>query len=600
MGVDTNYDISETGQTRVSHEVTLTNNFSTIHAASYIFNLEGTKADNVTAAEGQNKLPVEIENSQNITTIKVQFPEAIVGKDKSRTFVISYDNSTVATKNGKVWEITIPKLLGLESYDKYNLSLSIPKQFGELAYLSPKPLDMQEGEKLVYMFSASQLATSGVTAAFGDSQVFGFELFYHLQNPYDKKGETEIALPPDSAFQKVYYTLITPNPIAIRLDEEGNWLAKYRLQGNEKLDVKATGAVQLFTSPQENRTIEPINPLKYLSESIYWQTNDPAIINTAKSLKTPRQVYDFVVGTLTYDYSRVKEGVSRLGASQALLNPTSAICMEFTDLFIALARASGIPAREVNGYAYTENLELQPLSLVADVLHAWPEYWDSEKNIWIPVDPTWGNTTGGLDFFSKLDLSHFAFVFHGTNPEEPLPAGSYKFAENPQKDVSIFFSTLPDNSKGPELSIDVNKQLLPFLPLAGELSITNNGPSAMYDVRPKFSASSGEIKYDERIKFLPPFTTKKIEFSWSPSSFIYDKSVISVLLGSQEVKYTIGIDFLIWQTFGVFLVLTLVTSTILALIFSRKKLKYAFRKTSKIQKPFNSLTRHIHFPRRKW
>ena len=57
--------------------------------------------------------------------------------------------------------------------------------------------------------------------------------------------------------------------------------------------------------------------------------------------------------------------------------------MEFTDLFVAIARAAGIPARESVGYAYTTNSRLRPLSLVTDVLHAWPEYYDADKKIWV-------------------------------------------------------------------------------------------------------------------------------------------------------------------------------------------------------------------------
>lgn len=602
VGIVAHYDVAETGETRVSHEVTLTNNFSTIHAASYVFNLQGIKTKNITAFEGSKQLPTSVSSEQDTTTIKVQFPDAVVGKDKSRVFTIFYDDTNVATRNGEVWEVTIPKLSGVEDYNAYTLLLSVPNQFGEPAYLSPKPINTQRQDKLVYTFNAQQLSTAGVVAAFGNFQVFGFELLYHLQNPYDKNGEIEIALPPDNTFQKVYYTSITPKPISIRLDEEGNWLAMYHLRGKEKIDVKATGAVQLFAQPQENRILTPIDTQKYLKESIYWQTKDLAVINAARNLKTPKEVYDFVVGTLSYDYNRVKAGVDRLGASQALANPSSAICMEFTDLFIAVSRAAGIPAREVNGYAYTENPKLQPLSLVADVLHAWPEYWDSERNIWVPVDPTWGNTTGGLDFFSKLDLSHFAFVFHGVDPEYPLPAGSYKIAENPQKDVNVFFGALPENTQNLTLAVHLDKQFLPFLPFRGVLSVTNNGASALYDTSPGFSSTTGGIKSERNIEFLPPFTTERLEFTWipgTPTSFLFGKNQITVHVGSQEVKYTIGADFLIWQIFGIFLVLTVVTASVLTLVFSRKRIKNVFSKTSKIAAKFTKRSWRLPFPRRK-
>ncbi|NCC70435.1 hypothetical protein EOM09_02540, partial [bacterium] len=41
--------------------------------------------------------------------------------------------------------------------------------------------------------------------------------------------------------------------------------------------------------------------------------------------------------------------------------PNSSICTDFTDLFITLARAKGIPAREVQGFAYTNNSKIKPI-----------------------------------------------------------------------------------------------------------------------------------------------------------------------------------------------------------------------------------------------
>jgi len=117
--------------------------------------------------------------------------------------------------------------------------------------------------------------------------------------------------------------------------------------------------------------------------------------------------------------------------------------MEFTDMFIAIARAAGIPTREVQGYAYTQNERLRPLSLTlesGDILHAWPEYWDNERG-WIQVDPTWGSTSGGLDFFNKLDFNHITFVQRGLSPISPYPAGSFKSNGNQnKKDIDINFA----------------------------------------------------------------------------------------------------------------------------------------------------------------
>jgi len=123
---------------------------------------------------------------------------------------------------------------------------------------------------------------------------------------------------------------------------------------------------------------------------------------------------------------------------------------QLADFFIALARAQGIPARELEGAAFSTSPELKPLSLSQDILHAWPEYYDEQKQSWIQVDPTWANTTGGIDYFNKLDLNHFVFVIHGSDPLKPPPAGSYKKSDSSKKDI-FFIPTEPQNFPKPDI-----------------------------------------------------------------------------------------------------------------------------------------------------
>src|SRR6185503_5658119 len=149
-----------------------------------------------------------------------------------------------------------------------------------------------------------------------------------------------------------FITDITPKPINVIQDEDGNWLAQYRLLPTQKLDVTVAGVTQMQLVPKEQSISEKEIKL-YTKELPYWETNSTTITALAKELKTPQAIYEYVVKTLTYDFSRVTDDKPRLGAVASLKNPTSAVCREFTDLFIALARATGIPAREVDGFAYT-------------------------------------------------------------------------------------------------------------------------------------------------------------------------------------------------------------------------------------------------------
>ncbi len=506
------YKVQENGKSIVTHDIILENNFSTLYATNYTLSLENIDVGSVAATDDKgHALSVDTQKDGDKTSIKVNFTDSVVGRGARRHFFITYENGNFAIRTGEVWEISIPRLADENSFRNYVITLDVPSSFGLEAYVSPRADSQSEnnGHK-IYSFKKSQIIQTGITAGFGAFQVFSFNLAYHLENPLTRDAETQVALPPDTAFQKVYLEKIEPKPAGIQIDKDGNWIATYKLKSRQRIDVIAMGSVQIFASyrsfPQPSQETLSTN----LKETEFWQVNDPQIKALGQELKTPRAIYDYVSKNLKYDFARVQPNVQRMGAKSALNAPTQAICMEFTDLFIALSRAAGIPAREVNGYAYTENPELQPLSLVADVLHSWPEYYDNNAKAWIPVDPTWGSTTGGQDFFSKLDLRHFAFVIHGTDATKPYAPGSYKLGPNPQKDVFVSFGKLPENRTSiPVLSV-VGKQLIPFLDSTYIVKLENPGPVALYSLFPIIYFDNA-VKRKDFIEVMPPYSSSKIE-----------------------------------------------------------------------------------------
>lgn len=573
------YTVKENGMTEVSNKITLTNNYSDTYATTYSIVLDSIDPINAKAYSVEGKAySLTTSKENNKTTLKVEFPDTVVGKDKSRIFNINFEESTFAVRTGEVWEISIPRISEDSSFSTYNLRLQIPEKFGQEAYISPNPRQrLNQNGFLVYEFNKKDVEKTGIVAGFGAFQVFSFNLSYHLENPLSKMATTEITLPPDTAYQKVYYEDINPRPNNMYVDSDGNWIAEYTLEARQRVDVAAKGEVQIFSNfrPFQKPTQESIN--ENLQGKEYWDITNPEIVKLSQTLKTPKQIYDFVSTKLNYDYTRVKANVERLGAVGALQNPTSAICMEFTDLFITLARSSGIPAREVNGFAYTENPEIQPLSLVNDVLHAWPEYYDKDKNVWIPVDPTWGSTTGGVDYFSKLDLRHFTFVIHGKDSKTPYAAGSYKLGSNPQKDVFVTFGSLPveRNSR-----LKVDAKLESWLPLVSnklDISIINNGPIAVYNLVPQIMFDSNRI-YNNATKEIPvllPYQVYKNSID-IPFSFLAAKTPDNVKVTINDAEIIVSSNkrqVIVYNLLFIFILFT----AILAVIFLNLK-KWKFLK----------------------
>lgn len=516
------YAIDETGSTTVNHLVSLTNLTDTLYVQSYSLTLSNQTVTNIAAStqDGEGLKAVSVFNEEaDETVITVYLSQAVVGLDRTQQFNLTYTDTNIAQKTGEVWEITIPKLAQGVNSTSFDIDIITPASFGTPAYISPHPSATQiTDETTTYSFTKDQVSATSITAAFGLFQVFSFDLTYHLENPVTQPTDVEIAVPPDTAFQKAVFDEITPPPVSIRVDADGNYLALYQLTNRQRLDVKAKGFVQLYAAPREFRAPSNDYLSKTIASSKYWQTSNEDILALAKKYTTPKAIYDYVRTALTYDYDRVKPNIERLGALEALTNPTSAICMEYTDLFIAIARAAGIPTREVNGYAYTENPKIQPLSLVADVLHAWPEYWDSAQKVWVPVDPTWGSTTGGLDYFTKLDLRHITFVIHGEDPTKPYPPGSYKLGATPQKDVYVSISKLPEVRNS---TFSVTFDTLRSAPIADMILVawvTNSGPSTLYDL-PYNIYFDTHLVQSGTINELTPYSKTSVELSVPVSVF---------------------------------------------------------------------------------
>jgi transglutaminase-like putative cysteine protease len=554
---DITYHVNQDASVAVEHKITLTNKMPNIYISQYQVSLGTTRIRGVWVRIGSDYLSPQVERKENTTVIKIDFVDKVVGKGKALTFTMGYISNDYAMKNGRVLELGIPKVAENTDIIDYKAKLIVPAVFEDPVFILPQPTGVQKGKTdNTYVFDKEELAGKSITAAFGNYQVFNFQIQYHLENTNSDPIITEIALPPDTPSQKLYYDTLSPEPTAVRVDSDGNWLASYQISPKEKIEILATGSAEIFMNPNNNYPPETLNNLdRYLAARKFWEANAPEIKKLAGELKTVQNIYNYVVHNLIYDYGRVTERPQRLGALETLKNKESAICMEFTDLFIALCRAAGIPAREVNGFAYTNNPKLRPLSLKQDVLHAWPQYYDQEKKLWISVDPTWENTTTDIDFFHKLDLNHFAFVFHGQDSEIPLVAGSYKINDEEGKDVQISFGTKPKLNNNIAIAINLPKKVLAGLPINGKVVIKNLGNTALY--KQSLTLTTPDTTTTEKnftIDILTPFASLEQSVSLPPTNpFIGDTRTFAVRFNGQEQLANVEVYSLMPKVIGQFL-----------------------------------------------
>lgn len=540
---DVTYTIYEGQKSNVKINTTLTNTSDIYYASSYKIQLDFEEIKNIKAYDSSGPIiPTILENGSD-KTINLKFNDRVAGLGKKLTFSLSFDTSNIAYKSGKIWKINIPKFARQTEFNSFNVHVVTPESFGDPSLVKPIP-DGKPHKKRgnLFNFTQNDLGESGVSMIFGSEQIYKFNLKYNLSNINIYPIKAEIALPPTTNYQDVIIDSINPLPENVKMDKDNNWLAQFTLLPYQKIIVAVQGKLRMRLNPKEE-ILSPEQASKYLDEKKYWEAKNPQIISLAKKLKTPQKIYNYVVNKLNYDYSRITEKKPRLGALKALNNPTSSVCLEFTDLFIAIARAAGIPSREVNGYGFTNDMKKRPLSLGQDILHSWPEYYDKEKKTWIMVDPTWGKTTGGIDYFNAMDLDHIAFVIKGMNSEYPIPAGGYKLENSTNvKDVNVslsdFFSIKPSTF---QIIENFSQNYVSGLPIKGELIIKNIGETISDNNQFVVNANFLSPTY-QKIGFekIPPFGNIKVPIYFNKTSFLTKGADnIKISIGGTSISYKI-------------------------------------------------------------
>lgn len=131
----------------------------------------------------------------------------------------------------------------------------------------------------------------------------------------------------------------------------------------------------------------------YLEATPFVQAKHPAIRNQAEKivgdagdrLEAARRLYDWV-------YRKIEKNPTiSLPSALDVLKQRVGDCNEHTYLYVALARAAGIPARIKVGMVYTPS---------GFYFHAWPAVYTGE---WVEMDPTLGQESVGATHVALLE-----------------------------------------------------------------------------------------------------------------------------------------------------------------------------------------------------
>jgi transglutaminase-like putative cysteine protease len=167
-------------------------------------------------------------------------------------------------------------------------------------------------------------------------------------------------------------------------------------------------------------------PAEYLGATLLIQSDDEAIKKLAGRIAGDEKNSLIVAERINqWVYDNIKKKITfSLPSAVEVLETREGDCNEHTTLYVALARAAGIPSRIAVGLVYYEG---------SFYYHAWPEVYVGE---WVAMDPTFGQSpadathirllSGGFDeqakltqALGKIKLDIKSFSYPPSGAEEP-------------------------------------------------------------------------------------------------------------------------------------------------------------------------------------
>ena len=309
---------------------------------------------------------------------------------------------------------TISEHTGVESLFQKGLKIGEKRNFHIFSFDLLKPvkteieveeqdtLNYQSEEKQVYVLRQTMDMMNGITAKVwldADSVNYRTEVpmmgFTMITSKTDKK----TALGDTDEIDVVLKTRILPSG-GHPMRNVKNFEADVKLtsgslrdaivsNSRQKMEVKGKNvgrlSIQVPTVAAEDCPDLPLQNVEgeFLGASAYIQSDAPAIRAKAQEIldgevnswRAAEKLCQWVHTAITE-----KKMSGGFGSSLTALESLAGDCTEHTVLFIALARAAGIPARICSGVTYAKD---------AFYYHFWPEVY---VGTWVQMDPTLGQT----------------------------------------------------------------------------------------------------------------------------------------------------------------------------------------------------------------
>lgn len=388
------------------------------------------------------KITQNISGKETSDALEVKVPyDTSIGIRGSKEVKLTHTNFGLTQTTGALLDIFAPgfgKDYKFESNNtkySYKTTVKLNRNLGEVGFVNPTPADTStEGDYIVYHLSQESLLDSQIWIQIGKTQYYQFLLTQEVKaSDTINKGysnEYSLVIPRDmveaEVVQEVFFKKFDPEPKQVVEDAEGNLIATFKMPSHQAGRITVEGYARVNkidkqASRESSGALTDIDRSEmsiYLNPAEFWEVDHLEIQQKAKELAQDKtNIYEIVESNYshivdTIDYSEVKRfGINDRQGALKTLRGGAAVCMEYSDLFLTLSRAQGVPARAAFGYGYDARIGENQQEA-----HQWVQVYMPQTDEWLSVDVTWGESGPAL---IGGDLNHFYTHVASVDPNSP-------------------------------------------------------------------------------------------------------------------------------------------------------------------------------------
>jgi len=405
---------------KVTHKINLS---SETELGEQVIKLPGT-AEKLSVKDGDESLEFA-DNKVKAGAKSVQYSATEIklnlGQTMSTELDIEYEAEDLLANFKQSQNVLVPPFEIGGQVTKQTIEIASPLDGlgGTLVGIKPDSTSTT-GNVQTYKFSKDGLIDTPIVLQNGVSSNAKLELKADLENKSFWWVTKTVVLPLDTNQQQSYIESIEPKPTKVRVDKDGNIIAKFRLRPFKKIRVKAVADVVI---EQKSYDLEndagfqqiPVDiAADYTGNTDIWPDKWLQNLGLNKEdlrkktvIKATEEVYK-AVADKSADYNPKFSYPDRIASS----NQPASTSLDNADVLTSALRSAGIPARVVGGVI--TNNQLSVFDKAEN--YVWVEAYIPEIG-WMTVDPVQGKF--GQQFFGQSGAEKIGLSIWGVNDKLP-------------------------------------------------------------------------------------------------------------------------------------------------------------------------------------